>query len=330
MKCLNKVFNKQLTIIGLCVVTLFVFSGLSRAEDWPMYRANVIRSGSVEGTVGPNLTLQWKYIPTHSPRPAWPMPAEEMPRMHDDSTNHVVAAKGNAYFGCSITGKVHSISAAGEINWMFFAEGPVRFAPVFYKNRIYFGSDDGFVYCLNAQKGQLLWKYPASPSGEKVIGNGQMISLWPVRGGLVVDENIVYFSAGVFPYEGIYICALSADDGSVIWKNDTIGDKSHGLIWGGISPHGYLLASKENLFVPSSRAVPAAFSRKTGKFLFYRGPGAKAGGTWAMLDRNRLIAGVSKANNSSKGRDVPVKSLATGRAGGMRKAPKRGLKVSSH
>jgi len=281
-------------------------------NDWPTYRFDVTRSGVTpaavlrqqDAGVGPALFPQWKFIPKQEPAPAWPMPAEEMPRMHSDNAYHVVVARlprglsvGQAddrvYFGSCVTNKVYSIDAAsGEIRWTFFTEGPVRFAPTVYEGRVYVGSDDGCVYCLDAENGKLIWKYRAGPSDEKVVGNGRMISLWPVRTSVLVDDGIAYFGAGVFPYEGIYICALNADDGSVIWRNDTIGDRAHELDYGGISPHGYLVASKDILYVPSGRAMPAAFDRRTGKFLFFCSAGGKYGGTWTLLDGDNLIAGV--------------------------------------
>ena len=282
-------------LIG-CVLSSTVF-----AEDWLTYRSDCARSGVTSEAVGSELFLQWRYIPTHIPKPAWPMPAEELPRMHSDNAYHVVMADGSVYFGSSVTNKIYSIDVIdGNINWTFFAEGPVRFAPTFYGNRIYAGSDDGYVYCLNAKDGKLIWKYRAGHSDEKVIGNGRIISLWPVRTSVLVDDGIVYFGAGVFPYEGIYICALDADTGSVIWKNDTIGDRAHELEYGGISPHGYLVASKHTLYVPSGRAMPAAFSRKTGNFIFYASPGAKRGGTWALLDSDKLVAGVDYSGSPHK------------------------------
>ena len=89
-----------------------------------------------------------------------------------------------------------------------------------------------------------------------------MISMWPVRTSVLVDAGQAIFCAGVFPYEGIYVCALNAADGSVIWKNDTIGDRAHELDFNGISPHGYLVASESTVYVPSGRAMPKLCSTR--------------------------------------------------------------------
>ncbi|MHC4677477.1 MAG: outer membrane protein assembly factor BamB family protein [Planctomycetota bacterium] len=251
-----------------------IMSTVAIADDWPTYRSDPARSAITSQTVGPRLFLQWTYTPVHAPKPAWPMPSEELPRMHNDNAYHVVMADNCAVFGSCTTNKVTSIDVAtGQIRWTFFTEGPVRFAPALYDGKVYVGSDDGYVYCIDGQDGSLEWQYRAGPSEEKIIGNGRMISLWPVRTGVLVDDGVVYFAAGVFPYEGLYICALRAGDGSVLWKNDTLGDRAHELEFGGISPHGYLVASRQILYVPSGRSMPAAFDRKTGKFLYCASPG---------------------------------------------------------
>ncbi|MBN2315484.1 MAG: PQQ-binding-like beta-propeller repeat protein, partial [Sedimentisphaerales bacterium] len=288
-------------IISLGLIILCVFSSVAGAANWSMYRSDPARSGVSPETIGPKLFLHWTYTPLHPPKPAWPMPSEELPRMHNDNAYHVVVADGYAYFGSCTTDKVTSIDVSdGRIRWEFFTEGPVRFAPAVDGGKVFVGSDDGYVYCLDSDDGSLVWRYRAGPTDEKVIGNGRMISLWPVRTGVLVDEGIVYFAAGIFPYEGLYICALKAEDGSVVWMNDTIGDRAHELEYGGISPHGYMLASEDVVYVPSGRAMPAAFDRQTGKFLFYASPGAKRGGTWALLDEDRLISGVDYSGEPHK------------------------------
>jgi outer membrane protein assembly factor BamB len=284
-------------------VSLLV-GGISRvttAEDWPAYRRDATHSGVSSESLPGSLSLQWTHVPLHPPKPAWPAPSEEMPRMHTDNAFHVAVADGRVFFGSSVTNEIIALDAdSGAVSWSFFTEGPVRFAPAFHNGRVYAGSDDGYVYCLKADDGSLLWKYRLGPSDEKVIGNEQLISLWPVRTGVLVDQDVVYGAAGVFPYEGIYICALNAQDGSLVWKNDTIGDRAHEFSFGGISPHGYLLASPDTLYVPAGRAMPAAFSRRTGEFRFWASPGGKQGGAWSLLNGDQLIAGVDRSGTPHK------------------------------
>ena len=291
-------------VLCLSLAFLFIFSMTCvtrQPRGWTTYRYDSARSGHTLERLDTPLALRWTFEPAHIPKPAWPKPGEEMERMHFDNAHHATAAKGTVYFGSPVDNKVYALNAkSGKIKWTFFTDGPVRYAPTIWKNRIYAGSDDGHVYCLKAKNGKLIWKYRAGPSDEKLLGNGRMISLWPVRTSILVDDGTVYFGAGVFPYEGIYICALDAENGSVIWKNDTTGDRAHELAFGGISPQSYLVASNNILYVPSGRAMPAAFGRKTGQFLHYLLPGAKVGGTWALLDEGRLIAGVDHSGKPAK------------------------------
>ena len=288
-------------LVLMCFVTLAVASSFGLAEDWATYRHDAARSGiTADGPTSP-LTLHWRFEPAHTPHPAWPLPAEELPRLHIDSAHHVAVADGSVYFGSPVDNKVYALDASsGAIRWTFFAEGPIRFAPVVANDRVYVGSDDGHVYCLRTSDAQVLWKYRAGPTDEKVIGNGRMISLWPVRTGILLDDGVVYAAAGVFPYEGIYVVALDAETGDVVWRNDTTGDQAHELDYGGICPQGYLVASDDILYVPSGRAMPAAFDRKTGRLLSYLSAGGKVGGTWALLSGNELIAGVDRSGTPAK------------------------------
>jgi len=283
-----------------CLV-ISVGSAAYLEAEWPTYRCDPKRSGRSEEKLTPPFYLQWSFIPAEKPKTAWPKPIEELPRMHFDSAYHSVVSDGVAYFACSVENTLYAVKlSTGKVKWKYYTDGPIRLAPTIWKKWVYFGSDDGYVYCLNKRNGKLVWKYRAGPSDRKLLGNGRMISLWPVRTGVLVDDGVAYFGAGVFPYEGIYICALDAEDGSVIWRNDTIGDRSKQLEYGGISPQGYLVASEDILYVPSGRAMPAAFDRKTGKFLYYCHPGGKVGGAWAVVDDGELVAGIERFSAPAK------------------------------
>ena len=274
----------------------------SLADDWPAYRHDNARSGVTAEQVKPPLSQCWVFQPRHAPQPAWEKPNPrpvggwdrlvERPRVRFDDVFHVAVAGDALFFGSSADGKVRSLDAAtGKVRWSKLTGGPVRLAPTVCEGKVYFGSDDGFVYCVRASDGTEVWKFRAAPKPRKVLGSGKMVSLWPLRAGVLVDDGAAYFAAGIFPAEGVYLYAVRADDGQELWCNDTFGAQPRS----NVSPQGYLLASKTTLFVPMARVAPAAFDRKDGRML-YGGPFVRhrIGGTYALLAGDRLITGTEQ------------------------------------
>ena len=261
----------------ICVVVgLLLLGSAARAADWPTYRHDNARTGCTSESLAAPLALHWVYIPAFPPRPAWPGPAERpregfhlRHRVIFDDAFQVAAVRDLVYFGSSADNKVYALDATtGEERWSFFTGGPVRLAPTVSEDRVFVGSDDGFVYCLKADDGKLLWKKRGGPNDEMLLGNGKMISRWPIRTGVPVVEGIAYFTAGIFPHENVHLYAVRATDGAVIWKNDTVSQEDANR--NDLSPQGYLLAAEDLLFVPSSRALPAAFDRTTGRMIYNR------------------------------------------------------------
>ncbi len=76
--------------------------------------------------------------------------------------------------------------------------------------------------------GSVVWKMRVGPKDDRLLSRGEMISRWPVRTGVLIDGDTAYFGAGVFPHETVYLCAVNAKDGSVIWRNDTISEQDAG------------------------------------------------------------------------------------------------------
>ena len=119
--------------------------------------------------------LRWTYTEKHPPRRAWKEPNRELQYIDFDYATQTTIADGMVFFGSSADHKVYALDVAtGEEEWSFVTEGPVRFVPVVYEGCAYAASDDGFLYCLEASNGKLLWKFRGGPSARKSIGNEQM------------------------------------------------------------------------------------------------------------------------------------------------------------
>ena len=266
----------------------------AQGEDWPMWRHDAGRTGATPESLPGNLSLQWtlKLPPL--------IPAYKDQRLQFDKGYEPIATRGKLLIGSSWTDSITAYDVTtGEQAWRFLTEGPVRFAPAALDDRVFVGSDDGFLYCLETDTGKLLWKFRAVPSTRKVLGNGRMISLWPVRGGPVAKDGKVWFAAGVWPTEGVFVHCLDAKTGESIWINDSCGFKygtqpHNAQATGGLAPQGYLLLDGKDLIVPSSVAFPARFDAATGKLKEFELPsqGRLPGGWFASTpsekERQRL------------------------------------------
>jgi len=261
------------------------------AADWPCWRADAARSGVTSERLEFPLAPAWAHRPAQPPAPAWPEPGREMHRLDFDFAFQPVVANGLVFFGSSADDTVRALDLdTGEVRWRFTTSGPVRFAPHIAGGRCYVAGDDGFLYCLDAATGKLVWQFRAAPNGRLLPGNGRVVSRWPCRSGVLVADGVAFLTAGMWPSEGVYVYALDAATGEEIWCNGASGAMympyPHGGAYaiGGVAPQGPLAASGTVLLVPTGRSVPAAFARKTGRFLYYHAAVNKTnGGYWSTV-----------------------------------------------
>lgn len=285
-------------------MVLFIFAangsdaaGESKGEDWLTFRHDYQRSGVTKEHLAPPLYEQWVFEPPFPPAEGWPE-AEDMQlwqmganyerkAAYDDAFQ--VAISGNTVcFASSSENKIYSIDATkGVINWVYYTDASPRLAPTIWQEKVYTGCDDGYVYCLSLKTGKQLWKFKAFAKEEMIIGMERLMSAWPVRTSVVVENDKAYFGAGLFPNEGMSLCSVSADNGQLNWKRDYAAGKRGGII----VPEGYILSTKDRFIIPSGRVNPGVFDKDGKVTISIAGGGGSGGGTFTMIHQNILFNG---------------------------------------
>lgn len=303
ISCLARHFRAGRNALLAFAILLASWVVPAQASDWSSYLNGRDRAGYTAASLTGELHPVWVYRSPAKPRKAWsgprnaPIEGHEMRHRVDfDASLQVTIKDDRIYFGSTVDNNLYCVDAkTGRPVWQFETDGAIRLAPTLALDKVFFGSDDGVAYCLNANTGKLVWKRRVGPSDDRLLARGEMISRWPVRTGVLVDNDIAYFGAGVFPHELVYLYAVNAATGDIIWKNDTISQQNAGR--NDLSPQGYLLANEDTLFVPSGRSLPIAVSKETGQIIFQRkyswrtDAGGVVGGTKALLGDGQVYSG---------------------------------------
>lgn len=269
------------------VIVFFLLTGSVLAGDWPSYRRDVQRSGfTTEQLQVRTLRQNWEIQSAQTPRPAWPGPAKwdayanirGLRAMRDyDSAFQIVVAGHSLFYGSSADDAVHCVDTRSGLElWSFITDAPVRVAPTIVKDRVYFGSDDGHAYCVNADDGQLIWKSELVQDMQRILNNGRFISHWPCRTGVLVAEGTAYFGLSLLPWEQSILCAVDAATG----QQDGPGRYTTQLV--NQTLEGGLLLKDNTLIALRGRVAPCLFDRRSGSELGELSDGG--GGVFATLN----------------------------------------------
>ena len=314
-------------LIAFLSVAIFSCMGTARlcAEDWPTWRFDARRSNASPQQLSDQLQLAWS---RELPLPMITWPDQEKLAFHRVSEPIVID-----HSLIVVSSRNDDVTAfdtrSGERRWQFRADGPIRFAPAAAKGKLYVASDDGYLYCLDASTGDSIWRFRGGPSDRKLLGNNRLVSTWPARGAPVIADDTVYFAASIWPFMGIFIHALDADTGQVIWTNDGDGSmfikQPHNTdSFAGVAPQGPLVVAGERLLIPGGRSVPACYDRRTGRFEYYElAENGKRGGGFEVVAGGELFFNGMQAFKLDDG--TPVGSLR-----GQVAAADDGLYVYSH
>jgi len=174
----------------------------SGKEDWPTYRHDPARHGSTEAPIGNKLSRAWeKSFPSKA-------------------TQATVVGR-TLYISVPDAHTVYALDAyEGKELWHYIAGGRVDSPPTYWRGLLLFGCSDGWVYCLRASNGDLIWRFLAAPYDLRCAAFDQIESLWPVHGSVLVYKGLAYVTAGRSTYldGGIRVLALDPLTGELRYK----------------------------------------------------------------------------------------------------------------
>ncbi len=176
-------------------------------DAWPTYRRDAARSGRAACDVPAALRTAWEAAV-------------------GGKVSSPVIAGGTVYVADVDEHAVCALDAqTGAARWRFTAGGRVDSPPTVYRGRVIFGSADGRVYCLRAADGALAWRFRAAPVDERHAWFGQVESVWPVHGSVLVEDGVLWFVAGrlAFLDGGMRLCRLDPLTGKLL--SETVMDR---------------------------------------------------------------------------------------------------------
>jgi outer membrane protein assembly factor BamB len=282
-------------VLFLGIVSILIISceeKQSTPNDWPQFKKDNFRSAnsSVQLDLA-TLGEDWVYTSSQLPVPAWDGSAKEdtyansgpLPSMRDyDLSYYPIVVDHKLYYGSSSDNAIHCLDTkTGEELWTYTSGGPIRVAPTYHSGKLYFGSDDGYAYCIKASNGKLVWKYsPTENEDKKVMNNNSLISFWPVRTGILVEDGIGYFGASMLPWKDSYFCALNIETGKPDIKGTYIKKYEN------LTLEGAMASTGTKIIQPQGRISPMFFNKVDGES---QGQLGAAGGCFVLVTPERNI-----------------------------------------
>lgn len=286
----------------LFVIMVSCSDRTATSDDWPQYKKDNYRSGASGVDLDlSKLDLAWTYTASQYPVPAWYGPAKEdafaksgpLPSMRDyDLAYYPVIVGNDLYYSSSSDDAVHCINTIdGKEKWRFTTNGPVRNAPVFREGKLYFGSDDGFVYCIDANNAKLKWKYSPVPESDRlVLNNGRLISFWPIRTGVLLEDGKVYFGASLLPWKKSYFCAINQDSGKPEGKGCYVNEMDN------MTFEGEMASTGTKLIQPQGRIEPIFFNKSDGE---NKGALPGTGGCFVLVTKDQHVMHRTESRNQN-------------------------------
>lgn len=189
------------------------------ADDkaWPTYRGDAERRASTKSPLSDTLRELWR-VPVA--RAESGLLADAWRTRLGPSVSAPVSAGGRVFVAVTDAGQIVSLDAfTGKTAWTASLGGRVDTPPTIYRGLCLVGSHDGWVYALRARDGELAWRTRAAPWERRMVAYGQVESVWPTVGSVLVHDGMAFANAGRTSESdgGVGILALNPETGRQLW-----------------------------------------------------------------------------------------------------------------
>ncbi len=170
------------------------------SSEWPTFRHDNGRTG---------------YVRTSLPADVEPIWSARFGMKVSQPT----VADGKLFISAIDEHTIYALDAAsGRQVWQFVADGRVDSPPTIYKGLALFGCADGCVYGVCVADGELAWKFRVAPNANKIMSYGQLESVWPISGSVLIQDDKLYCVAGrsMFLDGGLRMVILEPETGELL------------------------------------------------------------------------------------------------------------------
>ncbi len=159
--------------------------------DWPMFRGNPAGGNFTKATPGDKLVKAWEATIGLGKTDFGVMSSQRT------GLTQAVLAYGLAVVADIDGQRIVAVNAAdGKRKWIFHVGGRVDYPPTLYKGLCLFAARDGWVYCLDARTGKLIYKLLAAPRERYIGGREKLESVWPLASDVLIVNGLAYVSGG--------------------------------------------------------------------------------------------------------------------------------------
>ncbi|MBT4817107.1 MAG: PQQ-binding-like beta-propeller repeat protein, partial [Lentisphaerae bacterium] len=183
--------------------------------EWPTFRHDLARTGCAATTLPDKLDVLWE-------RPIGRRPTAP------------VCAGGELYVAARDEHVLWALDATtGEPAWQYRTSGRIDSPPTVHSGLVVFGCRDGWLRCLRATDGALVWRFRGAAEERQIVVREQLESVWPLHGATLVMDGKVYCAAGRASVldGGVSVFCLDLFSGKVLAKTtfrDEGGSKKGG------------------------------------------------------------------------------------------------------